>query len=383
VTDAFLARLLQPAPAVATASPKKLQISKPEMFDGERDTKFRPWWRSVKDYLAFHRSSLTEEADKIRWIGFQMKGKARTWHQARAKQLDALHAEDTWTAYSSALEARFQDEREQENEERKMRELKYEGDIDHYVTQLREYNDIVCSHGPAFRYIIRQALPRNILQMVYNHTGGMPQEDEEFLAAVQSAGRVVEMMKRDEVMNRPKEEKGKSAGAPRESTQKGPTTQGKAAGAPRESTRKGSETQGKKGSQQKDAGEKKGDKAPKKDKIWPGVKEALAGVPQEDIDAHKKSAADCWRCGSDTHRTLSCYAKKTKKGTVLPAAPGKDGKAPVVAATKRKRDSEDEEDRAVDKKAKVAAVMDRDGDSVMGEAPRIWEIESSDEMSDF
>ncbi|KAA8892551.1 hypothetical protein FN846DRAFT_915300 [Sphaerosporella brunnea] len=131
VTDAFLARLLQPAPAVTTASPKKIQISKPEVFDGEQDTKFRPWWRSVRDYLAFYCSSLTGEADKTLRIGFQMKGKARTWHQARAKQLDAPHAQDTWTAYSSALEARFQDEREQENEERKMRELKYEGDIDH------------------------------------------------------------------------------------------------------------------------------------------------------------------------------------------------------------------------------------------------------------
>jgi hypothetical protein len=60
-------------------------------------------------------------------------------------------------------------------------------------------------------------------------------------------------------------------------------------------------------------------RAPRSDqeKKFQSNREALAGVPQAEIDQHKADKAACWRCGCSSHHTLECFAKKTSKGTEL------------------------------------------------------------------
>jgi hypothetical protein len=54
-----------------------------------------------------------------------------------------------------------------------------------------------------------------------------------------------------------------------------------------------------------------------KEKKFQNNREALAGIPQAEIDQHKADKASCWRCGHNSHHTLECFAKKTSKGTEL------------------------------------------------------------------
>jgi hypothetical protein len=121
-----------------------------------------------------------------------------------------------------------------------------------------------------------------------------------------------------------------------------------------------------------------------KEKKFQNNREALAGVPQAEIDQHKADKASCRRCGRNSHHTLECFAKKTSKGTEL---------ATMVAAvskrTKRQRpseDSEDEEDETMEpvskRPKKVAAVTQTVSEPSPETSTRVWEVEDS-ELSDL
>jgi hypothetical protein len=290
-----------------------------------------------------------------------------------------MHIKDNWQAYTSALKQRFIDEHETEKDERAMRALKYEGDMDDYVTQMEELNGRVGAHGATFRAIVRSALPEEVTKMIYSRAGGIPRDDEEFLAAVREAGRVVEEMRRDRALSKGKtlevrenyQSKTKEAARPREAQQKDRKVRDKA-------------------SEKKESSGKKDKKGKEKEPLYSSGKDALKGVPQAEIDKHKKDKADCWRCGRDGHKMYDCYAKKTTNGVEL--TEGASGPKKVASASKRKRndDSDDESEKEAakpkskNKKAKTAAIRHVDDiDDVMSEAQaRIWEIEDSDDLEE-
>jgi len=56
---------------------------------------------------------------------------------------------------------------------------------------------------------------------------------------------------------------------------------------------------------------------------WENTAAALKGVPQQEIDAHKRNQDGCWRCGRTGHKTFECFSFQTVQGTALPAAPWK------------------------------------------------------------
>jgi hypothetical protein len=112
--------------------------------------------------------------------------------------------------------------------------------------------------------------------------------------------------------------------------------------------------------------------------------EALAGVPQAEIDQHKVDKASCWRCGRSSHHTLECFAKKTSRGTELATTV-----AAVSKKTKRQRpseDSEDEDDEPTEpvskRPKKVAAVTQTVSEPSPETSTRGWEVETSD-LSDL
>jgi hypothetical protein len=72
-------------------------------------------------------------------------------------------------------------------------------------------------------------------------------------------------------------------------------------------------------------------------KIYSHWKEAVAGVNPVEVEEYRVAKAGCWRCGREGHQATECFAKITKKGTPLPAAP-------VAAAAASKRKCEEDED---------------------------------------
>jgi predicted ATP-binding protein involved in virulence len=120
------------------------------------------------------------------------------------------------------------------------------------------------------------------------------------------------------------------------------------------------------------------------EKKFQNNREALAGVPQAEIDQHKADKASCWRCGRNSHHTLECFVQKTSKGTELATTV-----AAVSKRTKRQRpseDSEDEDDEPTEpvskRPKKVAAVTQTVSEPSPEPLTRVWEVETSD-LSDL
>ena len=53
---------------------------------------------------------------------------------------------------------------------------------------------------------------------------------------------------------------------------------------------------------------RKNDSRAQKNNGWESTGAALRGVPQNEIDAHKKVKDGCWRCGRTGHRTFDCFS---------------------------------------------------------------------------
>src|SRR3979411_1406595 len=104
---------------------------------------------------------------------------------------------DTWVAYTEALKLRFKDSARAHNDWRKMQELKYDYDINVYVTKLQEYNYSISQSGVALRELVGKAIPQEIMRMIYAWYGTMPNEDTDFFEAVVQAGLIYEIMRAD------------------------------------------------------------------------------------------------------------------------------------------------------------------------------------------
>jgi hypothetical protein len=108
--------------------------------------------------------------------------------------------------------------------------------------------------------------------------------------------------------------------------------------------------------------------------------EALAGVPQSEINQYKADKASCWRCGMNSHHTLECFAKKTSKGTELATTV-----AVVSQKGKRQRpmdESDDEDDQAAEPPAKrpnkVATMTQTARETSPQPLTKVWEVKTSD-----
>lgn len=375
VTEDFLARLLSKTSVDSTprGTVKEAPIRTPETFDGEDLTVFRGWWRSVEEYLHIKRARFHDDLDKIYFLGSLLKKRARSWHQARQSDMERLRVSDNWKGYSDALKEQFIDKQEDRRDLQRMKQLRYNGNIDDYMLRLKELNGRVNAQGLQFQDLVMKAMPSQIVEMVYNRHGKIPEEDTELLATLQEAGHVIELKKQDEALRTKKDyrEVEKITSRPMKSLPSRDTGRNKPSSRPDRQDKR---------PERKSAFPSKGQ--PVGEKIWMSGRDALEGVPQAEIDRHKRENADCWRCGKKGHKMHNCYCKQTVAGTPLRDAPrtSKD----TVSATKRKRDFVPVMSGALppnsQKRAKVAAVQDED--KAMTEAPPIWVRDSSEE-SDF
>jgi hypothetical protein len=330
------------APKPERPHTSRLKMENPEKFDGKSTTTFNQWWESVVMYLGFYPETMDRQ--KIAWIGTLLSDTALVWHLHRYRELGDR---DTWENYSAALKAEYHNEREAADAQMKLGQLRYQGSIRAYLTEFRALNIFAKATGEALKEKIDLAMTSEILKMRFAHYLGEFADDEGFLQATYQAGLQVERMKALE----------KSREGSR--TVKTEEKRREPKGLP--DRKRGKEERGKERSQEKK-------------EAWKSVSEALEGVPQGEIEAHKKDRDNCWRCRRSGHRTFDCYSFSTTNGTPLPKAPWKVAAAPEVhRPDKRKREEENPVEPAP-KQQKVAAVETMDLET----SGPVWEESEED-----
>jgi len=312
-------------------------MENPEKFDGKSPTAFNQWWESVTMYLGFYPD--TTDRQKIAWVGTLLTDTALVWHLHRYRE---LRENDTWANYSAAIRAEYHNEREAADAQLQLGQLKYQGSIRAYLTEFRALNNFARATGEALREKVDLAMPDAVLDMRFAHYLEDFADDEGFLQATHQAGLQVEKKKAlRQAREQMKGANGRSDDKKKEERKK----EEKRTPAPQQTREP-----------------RRSDAKTPKPEGWGTTGAALQGVPQNEIEAHKKNRDGCWRCGRTGHRTHDCYSFQTIQGTELPPAKWKvaavNPPAPGLASGKRKR--EGDEGNATAKQQKVAAVEEMD-----------------------
>jgi hypothetical protein len=137
----------------------------PKVFKGDPSDDTLPYpksFHSVEKYIKWHRTNFKDDIDKIIWIRGVMDGKAGTWYDRRAEYIKKYFKVDEWNPFVSAMEERFLDRQEERKALGKMRELKYKGDIESYLTDMETLNYKVCLVGTSWRTILRDGLSEDL-----------------------------------------------------------------------------------------------------------------------------------------------------------------------------------------------------------------------------
>jgi len=350
----------------------KITPQKPPTYDGKPATSFRLWWNKVVEYFTFY--PLTGDKQKIAFIGSLLTDEAQEWHQHRSL---TLGGNDTAAAYWDAIKAEYVDPMEAYTSHRKLRELRYKGDIKAFLVSFKTINRHAGVNGTSLKEIINTALPPDIISLRFSQNRGPLHNDDDFLLATEEAGRHYEELKRTLKMRTYDDGNRKVTYFGQEEKEESKERRGGKSG------RKDKERDGKREDKRRNDNpgnkDKQGPKEGTKKGVqqWSSIRDALAGIDQGDINAHKATCGKngCWRCGLSTHRTFDCYAKRTASGTELPQPNPRI--SAVGSATKRKREPEPESEEPATKQPKTAAVGIDDSDMREGQ---IWEIDSEEEF---
>jgi len=187
-----------------------------------------------------------------------------------------------------------------------------------YLTEFRALNNFVRATGEALREKVDLAMADAILDMRFAHYLEDFADDEGFLQATHQVGLPVE--------------KKKALKAAKEAIRGGPVPAK---------------------NEKKDDRRKEEARPPKQEETrrnearlpkggWGTLGATLKGVPQNEVDIHKKDRDSCWRYGRPGHKTYDCFSFQTAQGTTLPPAPWKVAAAATPMTGKRTRADEPE-----------------------------------------
>jgi hypothetical protein len=109
-------------------------------FDGEIKTDFTSGKQAVETHFHYYRTKFSMEEDKISWLEGILKDNALRWHQATARELQKPRVRDNWPAYWQPAEAQFKNYHEIREKSRKLRKLRYTGNVSDYLVNLRDLN---------------------------------------------------------------------------------------------------------------------------------------------------------------------------------------------------------------------------------------------------
>ena len=140
---------------------KKLQIPKPDAYDGSIDANptYQQWYETINDYLHHNRGTWDGDSDLIRVVGAYLKGKATVWYDNRARQLRANRKIDSWPAFVSAMDARFKTSHEADAAFAEMATVVYKRSVMSYIDKLVNLNEKANISGRAWRSMLVKGLP--------------------------------------------------------------------------------------------------------------------------------------------------------------------------------------------------------------------------------
>jgi len=91
-----------------------------------------------------------------------MDGNAGTWYDARAEYMKKYFKVDEWNPFVSAMEEIFLNRQEERKALDKMRELKYMGDVESYLTDMETLKYKVCLVRTPWRTLLRDGLSEDL-----------------------------------------------------------------------------------------------------------------------------------------------------------------------------------------------------------------------------
>jgi hypothetical protein len=354
---------------------KAPKMKEPEVFDGDREN-YIPWMKAVKEYMTVRSIDFNKDATRIHWLGSLLKGDARQWYQNHVDTAEKEFHPDTWASYTAAMDHYFRDPHQRHNYTNKMARLhwKYKPGChktglpaDQWGIRMAIYQEKAQVEGEILREIYDQAFPEDLACQAWTDVQDLDDPRyEDFKARLIKLATTKEQHKN--MHEKPLLNMYQASSEPK----------------PEREKRKRDEE--KKPNRSDKRGKKESTHTPKSDRErkFQNNREALAGVPQAEIDQHKVDGASCWHCGRSSHHTMECFAKKTSKGTELATTV-----AAVSKRTKRQRpseDSEDEDDEPTEpvskRPKKVPAVTKPVSEPSPEPSTRVLKVETSD-LSDL
>jgi len=98
---------------------------------------------------------------------------------------------DEWNPFVSAMVERFLNRQEERKALGKMRELKYKGDFESYLTDMETLNYKVCLVGTPWRTLLRDGLSEH-LQYHLSTTKQEPRNDIDYVESIRRVGLAME-----------------------------------------------------------------------------------------------------------------------------------------------------------------------------------------------
>jgi len=120
-----------------------------------------------------------------------MDGKAGAWYCARAEYMKKYFKVDKRNAFVSAMEERFFNRQEDRQALCKMRQLKYKGDIESYLTEIEALNYKVCLVSTPWRILLRDGHSEDI-HYRRSATKRKPLSDIKYFQSVRRVGPAME-----------------------------------------------------------------------------------------------------------------------------------------------------------------------------------------------
>ncbi len=399
----MLDRLVELAGTKRVIKEKKIQINKPDSYDGTLEAKppYRKWFRRLNDYLHHYKGTWDDDEDLIRIFGSFMTGEARDWFDTRADTLEDNRQTDTFSAFVSAMDERFKVDFEKETNYRALSKVKYTGNVLQYIDKLRALNQKVGIAGITWQEILKDGLPQVLRMDLAKVKGGVPDDDDALIVAIKEIGLAHERFLAEE------KARGNSVAGQDSGPKKGKDKKRKRGPEKETNAKEDSAPASKKLQKGKGTASGSGDTKPRFSKDQ--MDEALKGVPQNLRDARDKKNM-CRRCGLDNHRWQWCRKEisvsSTRKKKDKKESKGKDtskketSPAPAASSLKRKAPTNTVSvgvhslpcaERILanlhwkagsSKRARVASAVKAEGSSDSEEEPkRVWEINSEEERN--
>ena len=114
----------------------------------------------------------------IRTVGSLIKDTTRDWFDAQDEQMRKLRIVNHYKSFVESMDLRFNHDKEAQIAARKLRQVKYSGDILKNLDTLQQLNMKVGMSGVMWRELIKEGLSDFILDLWPLTQGSEPQEDD-------------------------------------------------------------------------------------------------------------------------------------------------------------------------------------------------------------